>query len=332
MALDQLADPAHVAVAEVRGQQQAGQLTIVGGLQRAQDRRAEQSERHVAPRRLARARRLDVEAVVKHLERHAELGAERRDRPAHVRLAAAQHGSQLAAQPEQRRRLPLHDREVVLGAQLDVERPLDVEHLAARQVRDRATRHAVGPPAQLGRLETREREARNAAQQRRLDAVGDVSRRRVPAHLRLIDHVVMQQRGDLQQLDDRPGPHHLQRVRVAQRSAVRDEPRAEPLAGPLHEAGDDRLKLRPQAPGQRADPLGDPLCEGDGIERERSRLLRGRVTQKAPITIAGPCWVSDLISSVAFRTELRTVGLFMYLVTSALLIPFTALSCDLPRL
>ena len=217
----------------------------------------------------------DVEHVVEQLERQPDAAAEVAER---VGLAAALERAEPARRLEQPRGLQVAAVQVAVARHVDVPRVLALQQLAPRQAGRRVGEHADLVRAAVDRqLGERAREQQVAGGRRDRAAGGGHDRRSPAAQRRGVEHVVVDERGGVDQLHRDRGAQHAVVVRLGLLTGrEEDEERAEPLPAradrrarvlgqELAVGGRERLQALLQARHQRRDVRAAGLDEGEHL-------------------------------------------------------------------
>ena len=152
----------------------------------------------------------------------------------------------------------MHHPQVVVDRVDVLGRPAGLPHLAGDQLGECLRDHPHRVRAQPADQPRRRREQIVAGQDRDVVAPAGVGAGRAAADVRLVHHVVVVERGQVHQLDDRARDRHLPRVGVGpQLRGQHREQRAEPLAAGLeqvhHRVADDLVALAELLADQRLD-------------------------------------------------------------------------------
>ncbi len=153
-----------------------------------------------------------------------------------IAVGAREHRAESARRGDQARRLLVHHLQVVLDRIRPLGDAAGLAHLPGHQLGERLgdEPHRLRP--QPRHQPRRRGEQIVAGQDRDVVAPAHIGGGRAAAHLRLVHHVVVVERGQVHQFDDRAGDRHLPGVGV--RSDLRGqhgEQRPEPLAAGLEQ-------------------------------------------------------------------------------------------------
>ena len=203
--------------------------------------------------------------------------------------AAGEHRAEPAGRADQAGRLLVHHLQVLLDGVRPVDRSgqaAGLAHLTGHQLRKRLgdEPHRVRPqPRDQPR---RGREQVVAGQDRHVVAPADIGGGRAAADLRLVHDVVVVERGQVHQLDDRAGDGHLGGLRVrADLRRQNGEQRPEPLAA-RHEQVRQRLGHHLVCAAQlRVHELLDPR---HAVTHGRPRTRRHRSQRPLPLSPESP--------------------------------------------
>ena len=227
-----------------------------------------------------RIRAGDVEHVVDDLEAHAEVVTELGERVERRAFDLGDHPADATRGREQRRGLAADRGEVDLLGAVDVEEVLQLEHLTATQLADRL-REQRGDGCTERRGELRRAGEQVVAREDRDDvAPARVHARDAATRLRFVDHVVVVQRPEVDELDG-----HRTGDRVVGRGAdpvggvpgAEGQGGAEPLPSGLHQVGGDLPEKRVLGADRRGQLRLYPLeIGGQRLEPERGKRLHLR--------------------------------------------------------
>ena len=280
-------DLRHLLVAGLGGRHQIGDAAAPGGVHPLQGRDERQRDLvllQIEPRRLAghRLRLGVVEQIVRDLERHPERAAEPRQRVT-VRRSAAQ-GAHLARPGEQRGRLGLDQRIVLAFPVRELVVRLQLAHLADRHLVGHAREH----PQRRQVLEAHQLHDRAGVEvvphdHGHLMREQAVDRRHPAAQRRVVHRIVMDQRRQVDELDD-SGEGHRARVRGARPRRLRaEQQQRRPEQLPFHaqevfvDFGDDREVRRDEAPQLVHHPIELPGHGPLDVRQGDARQLLGHV-------------------------------------------------------
>ena len=179
----------------------------------------------------------DVDDVVEQLKGHADSTAERDERHDLVGRGLSRERAELAGRLEQAGRLQLAAQQVALDRNGRVPGVLALQQLALgerrRRARQRLHRRQRAGGGELGE---RAREEQVAGRDRKLPPAPRPDRRHAAAQARAVEHVVVDERRAVDQLDRGGGGDQLAAAGRARATGEQDEQRAQPLA-----AGGDRV-------------------------------------------------------------------------------------------